>query len=657
MASPTITGTITANAAPPPAVPAGYDARDPLPLSEPRRAQLDGIVQQMQANKEPDANIATVVQDFKSKYATPAAAPAPAPAAAAPVDNSALGQTSRLAAAFDKRMVETHDPRNLVKGLMSAPDAQGLGKLVPSMVTADAAERDRIAAQARQDFASGHYGAAAVHGLDSIVPILGPMINRAGHAAASGSPEELGTSLADVTSLKTVPEVYGAAGGAAKAGAEATAEAASKYAPRVVENAPAVGAALVKGAKAVVPDLARGTAAYFVPFVGKPLSAGAVIQAARNLVASGAASDLRTALSDLLSKPATAEVNAASKAHGAAVPWRQFSDVQAELRDDLQPEHEAAQEAALPSGRTPGSIEKQAPELAAAPLGPRRAPLRANLAPAEQPAAAETPAATVEASLPSGKKPGGIQNQITEAKPAEAIAPEAAPEPTPPGAAPAEPTIKPLDRELTAAERMVKQSVDNKTAVLASYAHANAIDLAQFEQPAARIQQFVDEKKFPPGTRTAAIRKAATAADRADIVAALDHVQAFADAAYAHGVEQGLPVPAKGYHGISPDTWGLVRQRVPERADLAPTGDAVPASSDAGRSGSDLRSSLPDEQGRIPDAGRSDEPGHGNAAPAAASPGSGLKPKSGAQIEAERRHAEAKAKKKARSTSARDPSR
>lgn len=40
-------------------------------LSEEHRAKLDGIVQQMTANKEPDENIHAVVEDFKSKYSVP----------------------------------------------------------------------------------------------------------------------------------------------------------------------------------------------------------------------------------------------------------------------------------------------------------------------------------------------------------------------------------------------------------------------------------------------------------------------------------------------------------------------------------------------------------------------------------------------------------
>jgi len=39
-----------------------------MPLSEQRRKQLDGIVQQMVSNKESDQNIQFVVNDFKSKY-------------------------------------------------------------------------------------------------------------------------------------------------------------------------------------------------------------------------------------------------------------------------------------------------------------------------------------------------------------------------------------------------------------------------------------------------------------------------------------------------------------------------------------------------------------------------------------------------------------
>lgn len=47
----------------------------PSQLDETSRGKLDGIVQQMQANKEPDQNIQAVVDDFKTKYgsATPAA--------------------------------------------------------------------------------------------------------------------------------------------------------------------------------------------------------------------------------------------------------------------------------------------------------------------------------------------------------------------------------------------------------------------------------------------------------------------------------------------------------------------------------------------------------------------------------------------------------
>lgn len=39
-------------------------------LSDTDRTKLDGIVQQMSANKEPDENVRAVVEDFKSKYAT-----------------------------------------------------------------------------------------------------------------------------------------------------------------------------------------------------------------------------------------------------------------------------------------------------------------------------------------------------------------------------------------------------------------------------------------------------------------------------------------------------------------------------------------------------------------------------------------------------------
>lgn len=54
-----------------------------LVLNEQNRQRLDGIVQKMVANKEPDQNIQTVVSDFKSKYGTADGAP-PAPATTPP---------------------------------------------------------------------------------------------------------------------------------------------------------------------------------------------------------------------------------------------------------------------------------------------------------------------------------------------------------------------------------------------------------------------------------------------------------------------------------------------------------------------------------------------------------------------------------------------
>lgn len=49
------------------------------PLPEERRAQLDGIVKQMIRNKESDANIRFVVDDFKKKYTPVTPPPAPVP--------------------------------------------------------------------------------------------------------------------------------------------------------------------------------------------------------------------------------------------------------------------------------------------------------------------------------------------------------------------------------------------------------------------------------------------------------------------------------------------------------------------------------------------------------------------------------------------------
>lgn len=66
---------------PAPVAPAPTAAGSNYQLDDSSRSKLDGIVQQMQANKEPDENIQAVVNDFKQKYGSSTPAPTSTPVA------------------------------------------------------------------------------------------------------------------------------------------------------------------------------------------------------------------------------------------------------------------------------------------------------------------------------------------------------------------------------------------------------------------------------------------------------------------------------------------------------------------------------------------------------------------------------------------------
>jgi hypothetical protein len=135
---------------------------------------------------------------------TPGQAPvaAPAPAAPAQQDNSLLGKVSTFASGFDRQTLSNLNPITVVKSLLHPVDTY----------EADAHQRIQILNQAEQDFHNGHYGSAAIHALDGIVPFLGPVINEVGQAAASGDPARQGRALANLVSFKSAPEAYGAVG-------------------------------------------------------------------------------------------------------------------------------------------------------------------------------------------------------------------------------------------------------------------------------------------------------------------------------------------------------------------------------------------------------------------------------------------------------------
>lgn len=117
----------------------------------------------------------------------------------------ALTQTSTLATGFNKQIGTNLNPITALKLLTP----RGLYDAYKG----DAAERDRILGQAEQDFNNGHYGSSAIRTLDGLVPILGPIINEAGAAAASGDRDRQGRAIANITSLFAVPEAFEKAGG------------------------------------------------------------------------------------------------------------------------------------------------------------------------------------------------------------------------------------------------------------------------------------------------------------------------------------------------------------------------------------------------------------------------------------------------------------
>jgi hypothetical protein len=107
------------------------------------------------------------------------------------------------------------NPVNMVKGV-----GQFLQHPIDSMWTPEMKE---LRAQAGEDFNKGNYTDAAIRGLGGTIPIIGPAY--AGGLEAS-TPEEAGRNLADLTSTKLTPKIYGGVGkGLAKA------------APKLAENA------------------------------------------------------------------------------------------------------------------------------------------------------------------------------------------------------------------------------------------------------------------------------------------------------------------------------------------------------------------------------------------------------------------------------------
>lgn len=89
--------------------------------------------------------------------------------------------------------------------------AQGAYQMVRhplDTLSADSAARDVEMQKAAEGFGSGDYAAGAEHYLGGAIPFLGPMVGKAFDAITTGTPEEAGKSIGDVTSLRTTPAMY-----------------------------------------------------------------------------------------------------------------------------------------------------------------------------------------------------------------------------------------------------------------------------------------------------------------------------------------------------------------------------------------------------------------------------------------------------------------
>lgn len=149
-----------------------------------------------------------MAQDPYAEFQKPAAAPSAAgnpyadfqQPAAAPTPS--LGdQFGQAAKSFGGEMMHNLNPVNAVKGL-----GQTLAHPIDTLTSGMSEQRAKVG----DDIKKGNYNDAVIHGIGGTIPILGPMYARGLDAASANDPVEGGKALADVTSLKAVPKVYGA---------------------------------------------------------------------------------------------------------------------------------------------------------------------------------------------------------------------------------------------------------------------------------------------------------------------------------------------------------------------------------------------------------------------------------------------------------------
>lgn len=105
-----------------------------MPLSEIRRSQLDGIVQSMVQNKEPDNNIQFVVNDFKNKYENENAAAQPAVEPSGGVFQNLADKAGQILKGGSDVLIGA--AKGVGSTLLGASELgqEALGKIVPSAV-------------------------------------------------------------------------------------------------------------------------------------------------------------------------------------------------------------------------------------------------------------------------------------------------------------------------------------------------------------------------------------------------------------------------------------------------------------------------------------------------------------------------------------------
>jgi hypothetical protein len=155
-------------------------------LSEARRKQLDGIVQQMSANKEPEANVQTVVNDFKGKYATPED-----PGFLSGLYESTVGPVVGLAGGLTSRPIDT------LKGV-----ATGLQQ---SLIT----KPFEYAGKTAQAIGKGDL-MGAIRNAPGIVPVFGPAVESMTDMAGSGQPRRAAGNFAGLLGTVAIPEAAAA---------------------------------------------------------------------------------------------------------------------------------------------------------------------------------------------------------------------------------------------------------------------------------------------------------------------------------------------------------------------------------------------------------------------------------------------------------------